>query len=463
MRLGLFALLLVLLLPARIEIQDEEVFLNTALGILETGLPVYRAEGLVFYQRYSPIYATILAAHLAVAQPLAGLLSSPLPGAADVVSWGLVLGFNVLIALVLARLMDHEMPRARGFWIMGLASSFTLFYATTLFMDLLLAVVLFLASMLAARGRWMAAALALALLSLLKLTNLVYLPALALVVGLAPGTLGRPRAATGIAALLLAAGIPAVFHLAFNHVARGNLFDFGYASVYPDPLTGEWVRQGFTHSPFRGLLGFLASPGKSLFLYAPLTLPGLLGLARGWRAGEPRARIAAVMAATTVALYAGWSQWEGGMCYGPRLLLPAVPLLLAGLAWFPLDTPRARRAILALALWGILVNVSARLLPIFPAYLASGSYGTGGSFPLAHNFLADQAEAARGLGAALRAQPPVNAVPALLAAVGLSPADAPLAWRGILAAWLAAVSVLAVQATRPAWSGSEKAGSGKTG
>ncbi len=435
----LFALLL-LLLPARIEIQDEEIFLNTAVNLLETGLPVYTAQGITLYQRYSPVYATLLAGHLALVRPVGELLARWFPAHGNLLNWGLVLSFNVFVAVLLYLLMARSLGGPPALWLVALLSSFTLFYATTLFMDLLLALLLLFTAVLASRGRWIAAALALALLGMMKVTNLVYLPALVLLVAAAPGRLARPSATRTLAALALAVGIPAAFHLAFNFFVRGNATDFGYAPVYIDPLSGQWIAQGFNHSPLRGLAGFLFSPGKSLFLYAPLTVLGTWGLVRGWRAGDPLSRIAAVLAATTLALYAGWSQWEGGICFGPRLLLPVVPLALCGLT--RIELPRNRSLVIVLAAVGLLINVTARLAPIFPAYLASGAYGTGDSYSLAHNFLADQFGAFARLPQALAAQPPVNLAPALLAATGPNPSLLqPLLWLGtvlclaVLALW----------------------------
>jgi hypothetical protein len=77
-----------------------------------------------------------------------------------------------------------------------------------------------------------------------------------------------------------------------------------------------------------GLHGFLSGSGKSLFVFVPAALGGLLlwpsfvrvHRALGWALGL------AVIA--RVLFVAGRTDWHGGFCLGPRLLLPAVPLLL---------------------------------------------------------------------------------------------------------------------------------------
>src|SRR4029079_602925 len=75
-----------------------------------------------------------------------------------------------------------------------------------------------------------------------------------------------------------------------------------------------------------GLRGLLFSPGKSLFLYAPwllLALPGAFLLLR--RAGRD-AVLLPLFPAAVVVLYGMKLGWHGGS-WGPRYLLPIVPLL----------------------------------------------------------------------------------------------------------------------------------------
>lgn len=90
----------------------------------------------------------------------------------------------------------------------------------------------------------------------------------------------------------------------------------------------------FTTPLLEGLYGLLLSPGKSVFLFAPpilLALPGALLL---WRRYPGVVLLALGMFAVHIGLYARWIAWSGG-AWGPRFLLPTVPLLilLAGAAF----------------------------------------------------------------------------------------------------------------------------------
>src|SRR5207253_2126141 len=57
-----------------------------------------------------------------------------------------------------------------------------------------------------------------------------------------------------------------------------------------------------------------------------------LGLALFWRSRKPQLRAEAIFIASQAVIvlifYAVWSSWEGNIAWGPRLILPVVPLLL---------------------------------------------------------------------------------------------------------------------------------------
>lgn len=108
-----------------------------------------------------------------------------------------------------------------------------------------------------------------------------------------------------------------------------------------------------------GLRGLLLSPGKSLFLYSPwllLVLPGtVLFLRRHGRAGL----LVTLFPALVILLYGMKLGWHGGS-WGPRYLLPLVPLLSLAAApaveWCRRRGRRGRRdevALVALAVCSI--------------------------------------------------------------------------------------------------------------
>jgi hypothetical protein len=78
-----------------------------------------------------------------------------------------------------------------------------------------------------------------------------------------------------------------------------------------------------------GLDGLLLSPGKSLFVYNPFLLLAIPGAVALWRRDRAATALLVVLMAARVLLYARWSDWAGGVSWGPRFLMPAVgPLAL---------------------------------------------------------------------------------------------------------------------------------------
>src|SRR4029079_8390912 len=100
----------------------------------------------------------------------------------------------------------------------------------------------------------------------------------------------------------------------------------------------------------RGLFVQLLTPGKTIFVWAPITLLTLLSLRDAWRvdrgivAGLPTAAVAALL------FYAAFLFPDGGYSHGPRHLLPLVPLALLPLASARIALPR--RAVIACAAAG---------------------------------------------------------------------------------------------------------------
>ena len=102
-----------------------------------------------------------------------------------------------------------------------------------------------------------------------------------------------------------------------------NLARFGVplASGYGDEASA------FTTPLLTGLIGLLLSPGKSLFLYAPVAALALAGAPLLWRRWRLEVALLLSLVIAHVILYAHWHAWDGGGVWGPRLLLPIVPLL----------------------------------------------------------------------------------------------------------------------------------------
>ena len=120
----------------------------------------------------------------------------------------------------------------------------------------------------------------------------------------------------GVLSLLAALGA----WLLWNHARYGNALHVGY--------DGE----GFGTPLAVGLPGLLVSIGRGIVLYSPPTVLALLALCSLVRRGR-LGRLAPVLTfyaaafAGYLVLYAAWDSFEGGWCWGPRFLLPFVPVL----------------------------------------------------------------------------------------------------------------------------------------
>lgn len=119
----------------------------------------------------------------------------------------------------------------------------------------------------------------------------------------------------------------------YNWHRYGNPFIQGYMPL-PDGSP-----QTFNYPFLKGLAVLLVSPGKSLFLFSPVLLLALTGLPRLYRRFPALTILIMVLSSSYIALYARWCQIEGGYSWGPRFLLPIIPLLA-----LPLIEPMQRWA-----------------------------------------------------------------------------------------------------------------------
>jgi hypothetical protein len=232
----------------------------------------------------------------------------------------------VLVCAILLRLGLSRRASALAALAFGL-TGVTPFYAKTFFSEPLAG--MFLAAgvlaWLAMRqdpgrgGRWaFLAGLAAGASVLARVANgVVLLPAVVALLLEKEGRRRLPAAAAG-------AAVPMALLLCYNAARFGSPFETGYSGVMY--LFGGSFLEGFA--------GLLASPGRGLLLYVPwvvLALPGVVALARRDR---PLAVLIAGSALALWLVYSPWAQWDGGWVYGPRFLVPVLPLLaVAAAAW----------------------------------------------------------------------------------------------------------------------------------
>ncbi len=188
----------------------------------------------------------------------------------------------------------------------------------------------------------------------------------AVLVALWAPKVGRPRR---LAAACAGFAPPAALWLAFEIVRFGRPF-------------ASYEGERFNHGVLDGLWRLTVGPNKGLVFYFPLVLLSAWGAAALLKTRRAAVLPALLFGSALLVAASAWWAWDGTFGWGPRLLLPAVPLLAAAAALAP--APRAA--------FGVLFALGAGvngLAAFQPSTLTTWTYAT-----LAHRPLTS-AEAAR--------------------------------------------------------------------
>ncbi len=179
---------------------------------------------------------------------------------------------------------------------------------------------------------------------------------------------GESRQRLRRAVMILA---PLLFTLAalafFNQSRFGSPFETGYGrdNIYTQ-MDMHPVRS--VQAFFVAIYGLLLSPGKGLLEYVPVVLFLPLGALLLWRRRR-NAEVVVIGAVAAIALVVHADvliRWVGGWSWGPRFLMPVLPLLLLLLA--PLVGHKApggrllRGGLGALAVLGLLIQIPAAVI-----------------------------------------------------------------------------------------------------
>ena len=216
-------------------------------------------------------------------------------------------------------------------------------------------------------------------------TNILLAPVFLLAI------LARERRSALKPAMVAAAflSVAVVAYLTYNYWIFGSPFQIGYpASVE----AGKHVT-GFETPLGLGLFGFLFSPGKSIFLFAPPVILALAGLPALWRRDRGLATIAGLSLPLALGFFARYTQWEGGYCFGPRYLVPAIVLLTLALGPVLAEAgSRTRVVALLLFVAGLAVQALGLATSFLEAEVSSRYYNRQFDYQLGYNALARQAE-----------------------------------------------------------------------
>jgi hypothetical protein len=118
------------------------------------------------------------------------------------------------------------------------------------------------------------------------------------------------------AAVAVGATVPVLVFLGTNTWRFGSPFDLGYQAV---PLEFP-ILEGF--------YGLFLSPGKSLFLYAPVAAVGIVAAVCAPRSRRPEALLLLALGFVNALFFARFVYWHGDHSWGPRYLLMSLPFFI---------------------------------------------------------------------------------------------------------------------------------------
>jgi hypothetical protein len=153
--------------------------------------------------------------------------------------------------------------------------------------------------------------------------------------GLALALAVAARYADVVLAAALALGLAARWPRRIPHLLAWAAPVTAAVLAYHWAYFGSPWRQGlpaagrFSGAWGEGHLGLLVSPGKGLLVFTPVAAVAAVGLVRAFRTGERWLVSTCASAAVAHWLFVGrWSAWDGGECWGPRMMTDLLPLLL---------------------------------------------------------------------------------------------------------------------------------------
>jgi hypothetical protein len=185
-------------------------------------------------------------------------------------------------------------------------------------------------------------------------TVLICVPVLAAV-------LWEQRRALRSAGWIVAAGAPfAALLLIDNYNHTGSPFEVTFAGVASD-IAARLGRDGgaFSGDPVVGLAGLLVSPSRGLLVFSPWVLLALPGAVAAVRGRDPLRGSLVVGIVAVLAVNAGYADWWGASCWGPRRLLellPAFAVLSFDPAWGATPPRWFRRLAPPLVAWSVFVS-----------------------------------------------------------------------------------------------------------
>ncbi|MCS7287064.1 MAG: hypothetical protein NZ653_08025 [Anaerolineae bacterium] len=142
-----------------------------------------------------------------------------------------------------------------------------------------------------------------------------------------------------------------IFLAIWNWLRYEDFFDTGY--LPQESFSAVW---------WQGILGLTLSPGKGLVWYAPLLLLLPLVVLQFHRRHREISFLIATLSVGSILLFGKWFMWHSGDCWGPRFLIPLLPLLMLPLAE-AFRNLRLRPIAFVLSFGGIVIQLPGIFVP----------------------------------------------------------------------------------------------------
>jgi hypothetical protein len=120
--------------------------------------------------------------------------------------------------------------------------------------------------------------------------------------------------------------------------------------------------QSFQTPLVLGIYGLLFSAGRGLLFFSPPIVAGLFGLPSFARRRPAETALIGALSVAYLAAYGSYTNWEGGLCWGPRYVVPLVPFLLLPAGELLSSGVTARLFVAALGVAGLVVQVLGTLV-----------------------------------------------------------------------------------------------------
>ncbi len=100
-------------------------------------------------------------------------------------------------------------------------------------------------------------------------------------------------------------------------------------------LTTGYEGETFSNNPLAGMVGLLVSFGKGVFWYAPPLIISALSFPYFKKNASLLSKTLILSTLLAIGFYGSWWAWHGGWVWGPRFLVPLMPLWCVGWSVFP--------------------------------------------------------------------------------------------------------------------------------